>query len=61
MYETIFVINLTMISQCVGVEVRTVAVDKKVLEELEKEVKKKSPTSWVAERALRLKRFRGTH
>jgi len=50
-----------MISQCVGVEVRTVAVDKKVLEELEKEVKKKSPTSWVAERALRLKRFRGTH
>ena len=50
-----------MISQCVGVEVRTVAVDTKVLEELEKEVKKKSPTSWVAERALRLKRFRGTH
>ena len=33
-------------------------VDKKVLEELEKEVKRKSATSWIAERAL--KRFRGT-
>ncbi|XP_063681695.1 uncharacterized protein LOC134816672 isoform X2 [Bolinopsis microptera] len=44
--------------QCAGVEVRTVVVDKKVLEELEKEVKRKSATSWIADRAL--KRFRGT-